>query len=324
MMALSEAEPLAAEATQPGRLAGLVASMRPRQWIKNLACIAGLIFSGHLFDLAAVRAAAWAFAGFCLASSSVYLVNDVCDRRADAANPKKRSRPIASGLIPVAWALAAAAVLAAAALGSSLLLTPGCRAVLATYLAMGLAYSIRLKHTVLLDVMIIAVGFVLRVLYGTLAVGVTATPWIVLCMFFLALFLGFAKRRSELIRFEVGDPGHRPVLVKYRTGLLDQLLAMTATMAITCYALYTVMGRPDRPGHETLVLTVPVVVYGIYRYLLIVLVFDVGDAPEKDVIDDLPLIVAVLVWIALCILIIYLRIDFIHLIGPVPRPGARP
>jgi 4-hydroxybenzoate polyprenyltransferase len=322
MTTLPEAEPLQAERMRTGRIGGLVASMRPRQWIKNLACFAGLIFSGHLFDAGPLGRAAWAFIGFCLASSSVYLVNDVFDRRSDAANPKKRSRPIASGRVPVAWALAASAALAAAALESSLRLTPGCTAVLATYVVMGLAYSARLKHTVLLDVMIIAIGFVLRILYGAFAVGVPPTPWIVLCMFFLALFLGFAKRRSELARLVPGGPGHRPVLIKYRTGLLDLLLAMTATMAITCYALYTVIGRPDRPGHETLVLTVPVVVYGIYRYLLIVLVFDVGDAPEKDVVDDLPLIVAVVVWIALCVLILYLNINFIHLIGPpLPRPS---
>jgi 4-hydroxybenzoate polyprenyltransferase len=309
----------------PAGLAGLVASMRPRQWVKNLACFAGAIFSGRLFEPAAAGRAAWAFAGFCLASSAVYLINDVCDRRADAANPKKRSRPIASGRVPVARALAASALLAAAALGSSLLLTPGCVAVLATYLAMSLAYSVRLKHTVLLDVMIIAVGFVLRVLYGTFAVGVTATPWIVLCMFFLALFLGFAKRRSELVRLEVGGPRHRPVLVKYRTGLLDHLLTMTATLAIACYALYTVIGRPDKPGHETLVVTVPVVAYGVCRYLLIVLVFDVGEAPERDVVDDLPLMAAVAVWVALCVLILYLDINFIHLIGPaVPGGGSGP
>jgi 4-hydroxybenzoate polyprenyltransferase len=318
MMTLPEAEPLDAEAVRAGRIGGLVASMRPRQWIKNLACFAGLIFSGHLFDAGAIRAAAWAFAGFCLASSSVYLVNDVCDRRSDAANPKKRSRPIASGRVPIAWALAASAALAAAALGSSLFLTTGCLAVLATYLVMGLAYSVRLKHTVLLDVMVIAVGFVLRILYGAFAVSVPPTPWIVLCMFFLALFLGFAKRRSELVRSEGGDPGHRPVLVKYRTGLLDLLLAMTATMSITCYALYTVIGRPD---HGTLVVTVPLVVYGVYRYLLIVLVFDVGDTPEKDLIDDLPLIAAVIAWVVLCVLILYLDINFIHPVDPGHPPA---
>jgi 4-hydroxybenzoate polyprenyltransferase len=315
MMPTAEAEPLDAGAARGGRLGGLVASMRPRQWIKNLACFAGLVFSGHLFDAAAVGAAAWAFAGFCLASSSVYLVNDVFDRRADAANPKKRARPIASGRVPVGLALAASAALAAVAVASALPLTPGCLAVLVTYLLISLAYSARLKHTVLLDVVIIAVGFVLRILYGAFAVAVPPTPWIVLCMFFLALFLGFAKRRSELVRSEEGAVGRRPVLVKYRTGLLDQLLAMTATMAITCYALYTVIGRP---GHGTLVVTVPLVVYGIYRYLLIVLVFDVGDAPEKDLLNDLPLMAAALAWIVLCVVIIYFDINFIHLIGPAP------
>jgi 4-hydroxybenzoate polyprenyltransferase len=317
MTTLREAGRLDAEAGPRNRAAGLVASMRPRQWIKNLACFAGLIFSGHLFDLAALGRAAWAFLGFCLASSSIYLVNDVCDRRSDAANPKKRSRPIASGRVPIAWALAASAALAACALGSALLLTAGCLAVLATYLVMGLAYSVRLKHTVLLDVMIIAVGFVLRILDGAFAVAVPPTPWIVLCMFFLALFLGFAKRRSELVRSEGGDSGHRPVLVKYRTGLLDLLLAMTATMAITCYALYTVIGRPD---HGTLVLTVPLVVYGVYRYLLIVLVFDAGDTPERDVFDDLPLMAAVIAWVALCVLILYLNINFIHPVVLTPPP----
>jgi 4-hydroxybenzoate polyprenyltransferase len=322
MTASSKADRLGVGTTRSRRLVGLLASARPRQWIKNLACFAGLIFSGHLFDPSAFWAAVWAFVGFCLASSSVYLVNDVLDRRSDAVNPRKRSRPIASGRVPVAWALVTSVVLASAALASSLALTRGCRAVLATYLVMGLAYSARLKHTVLVDVMIIAIGFVLRILYGTFAVAVPATPWIVLCMFFLALFLGFAKRRSELVRLDAGAPGHRPVLIKYTRPLLDLLLAMTATMAITCYALYTVIGRLDLPGHETLVVTVPAVVYGIYRYLLLVLVFDLGGAPERDVVEDLPLVVAVLAWVALCVLVIYLKLDFIHLIGPaLPRPG---
>lgn len=296
---------------------GLVVAARPRQWIKNLACLAGLVFSERLFDAAAIGAAAWAVAGFCLASSAVYLFNDVLDRRSDAANPKKRSRPIASGLVPVGWALAASAALAAAAVGSSLRLTSGCRAVLASYLAMSLAYSVRLKHTVLVDVMVIAIGFVLRILYGVFAVGAPPSPWIVLCMFFLALFLGFAKRRSELVRVEDDGSARRPVLDKYRTGLLDLLLAMTATMAITCYALYTVIGRP---GNETLVVTVPLVVYGVYRYLLLVLVYDVGEAPEKDLFVDIPLIAAASGWVLLCVVVIYGKINFIHLIGPVP-PG---
>src|SRR6266849_3912464 len=135
-MSLTESEPSTARVSPARRVVGLIAAARPRQWVKNLACFAGLIFSGHLFDASAIGAACWAFLGFCLASSSVYLVNDVCDRRSDAANPKKRARPIASGLVPVSWAIATAVVLAVAAVGSSLALSVGCRAVLGTYLVL--------------------------------------------------------------------------------------------------------------------------------------------------------------------------------------------
>jgi 4-hydroxybenzoate polyprenyltransferase len=300
------------------RLAGLIVSTRPRQWVKNVACFAGLVFSGRLFDASAIGGSATAFAGFCLASSSVYLINDVCDRRSDAANPKKRSRPIAAGLVPVGWAIAAAVVLAMAAMGSTLVLPPACRGLLAVYLAMGVAYSVRLKHSVLIDVMIIALGFVLRILHGVYAVGVPPSAWIVLCMFFLALFLGFAKRRSELNQLVVAGELRRPVLRKYRTDLLDQLLVMTATMAITCYSLYTVTGRP---GNETLVVTVPLVVYGVYRYLLLVMIFDVGDAPDKDLLEDPLLIVTGLLWVGLCVAIIYFNVNFIHFHQAVPVPG---
>jgi 4-hydroxybenzoate polyprenyltransferase len=308
-MSLTESEPSTARVSPARRVAGLVAAARPRQWVKNLACFAGLIFSGHLFDADAIGAAFWAFPGFCLASSSVYLINDVCDRRSDAANPKKRSRPIAAGIVPVSWAIAGAVVLAALAVGSSLALSPGCRAVLTAYLLMGYAYSIRLKHTVLVDVLIIALGFVLRIIYGVFAVGVAPTPWILLCMFFLALFLGFAKRRSELNQFNGSDSTRRPVLDKYRTVLLDLLLAMTATMAILSYALYTLIGRP---GNETLVVTVPLVVYGICRYLLLVVVFDVGDAPDENLLSDRMLLVSVGLWVVLCVAILYFHVNFIQ------------
>jgi 4-hydroxybenzoate polyprenyltransferase len=319
-MSLTESEPSTARITRARRVVGLIVTARPRQWVKNLACFAGLIFSGHLFDAEAIGAAFWAFLGFCLASSSVYFVNDVCDRRSDAANPKKRSRPIAAGIVPVSWAIAAAVVLAAAAVGSSLALSPGCRAVLAMYLAMSYAYSIRLKHTVLVDVLIIALGFVLRIVYGVFAVGAAPTPWILLCMFFLALFLGFAKRRSELNQFNATSSTRRPVLDKYRTVLLDLLMAMTATMAILSYALYTLLGRP---GNETLVVTVPLVVYGVCRYLLLVVVFDIGDAPDESLLADRMLIVSVVLWVVLCVAILYFHLNFIQFqtFPPTAAPG---
>jgi 4-hydroxybenzoate polyprenyltransferase len=182
---------------------------------------------------------------------------------------------------------------------------------------MGVAYSVRLKHSVLIDVMILALGFVLRILHGVYAVRVAPSAWIVLCMFFLALFLGFAKRRSELNQLEVAGELRRPVLRKYRTDLLDQLLVMTATMTITCYSLYTVTGRP---GSETLVVTVPLVVFGVCRYLLLVMIFDVGEAPDKDLLDDLLLIVNGLLWVVLCVAIIYFNVNFIHFHQVVPAP----
>ena len=287
------------------RLAALVRATRPPQWIKNLACFAGLVFSKQLFRPRAGAEAALAFAGFCLASSAVYLVNDVIDRPLDRANPAKRDRPIASGVVPVGWALAAAAVLATAALGVSLLLPWLCAVILAIYLVMNAAYSARLKHAVLLDVGVIAFGFVLRVLHGVYAVEATPTSWVVLCTFFLALFLGFAKRRGEMHGMGAIEPHRRPVLAEYRVGYLDVLLAMTATMAILCYALYTVTGYQD---NATLVVTVPLVTFGVTRYMLLVMVRGAGEAPEKLLVTDRGLLVAAILWAVLCVAIIYSRV----------------
>lgn len=287
------------------RLAGLVKAARPQQWVKNIACFAGLIFSGRLFLAASVARSVVAFAGFCMAASAVYLLNDVCDRELDRLNPSKRRRPIASGVVPVAWALAAAAALTAGALAAGLALSPLCAAITAVYLASNVAYSIRLKHAVLLDVSLIAFGFVLRVLHGVYAVEVKPTAWIVLCMFFLALFLGFAKRRGEIYRVGDEEPFRRPVLAKYRTGFLDTLLAMTATMAILCYALYTVTGRQ---GNATMVVTVPLVTYGVTRYMLLVMVHGEGEAPEKLLVSDRLLVGTAALWVALCVLILYTNV----------------
>jgi 4-hydroxybenzoate polyprenyltransferase len=289
------------------RLIGLAMATRPKQWIKNFACFAGLVFSGLLFHERPIVRALLSFAGFCLAASSVYLLNDVCDRDLDRANPSKRRRPVASGLVPAHWALAASAALMLAALASGWWLSPLCAALMATYLVTNVAYSVRLKHAVLLDVGVIAFGFVLRVLYGVYAVEVKPTSWIVLCMFFLALFLGFAKRRGEMGRMESDEePFRRPVLAKYRTPFLDMQLGMTATMAILCYALYTVTGHP---GNASLVVTVPLVTYGVLRYMLLVMVHGEGDAPEKLLVSDRVLLGTGTLWIALCVAILYTNVN---------------
>ncbi len=287
-------------------LVGLAQAARPYQWIKNLACFAGLVFSGRLFERGVFLQSILAFAAFCLASSAVYLLNDVVDRDLDRKNPSKRHRPVASGQVPVAWALAASALLAGGGLGICCWLAPICSVLLGLYLALNLAYSLRLKHTVLLDVVIIAFGFVLRVLLGVYAVEVTPTSWIVLCMFFLALFLGFAKRRGEMHILGEDQPLRRPVLSRYRIGYLDLLLGMTATLAILCYALYTVTGHR---GNASLVVTVPLVTYGVARYMLLVTVDGEGEAPEKLLVTDRLLLGTGALWVVCCVLIIYTKIE---------------
>ena len=294
------AESRAVSASRQAR--GLALAARPGQWIKNFACFAGLIFSGHLFQFKAVGQALLAFAGFSLAASAVYLFNDVIDRPLDRLNPTKRQRPIASGLVPASWALGMSLVLALGSFATSAALPWLCPALLAVYLVTNVAYSIRLKHAVLLDVAVIAFGFVLRVLHGVYAVEVKPTSWIVLCMFFLALFLGFAKRRGEMHLMGDDEPFRRPVLAEYSLGYLDLLLAMTATMSILCYALYTVTGHQ---GNATLVVTVPLVTYGVTRYLLLVLVRGQGEAPEKLLVKDRMLVATGIAWVALCVLILY-------------------
>ena len=296
-------------ATPASRAAGLVRAARPHQWVKNLACFAGVMFSGRLTQWDAVTQAALAFVSFCLASSAVYLLNDVLDRNADARSPAKRMRPIASGLVPVSLAIGCGVVLLAGAVLAVAPLARICHYLLGLYLLANVLYSGWLKHAVLIDVLIIAIGFVLRVLHGVYAVEVLPTPWIVLCMFFLALFLGFGKRRGELGQYDESEGAHdglahpqRPVLRRYRTEILDLLLAMTATMAIICYALYTVTGQRE---DASLVISVPLVVYGVFRYLLLVVLRDAGSTPEKDLLGDRPLLLTVALWVATCVAVIY-------------------
>ena len=288
------------------RLIGLIRACRPAQWVKNFACLAGLIFSGKLFDRIALIQALLAFTGYCLAASAVYLLNDVVDLPLDRNNPTKRKRPIASGAVPIPWALSMAVFLMLLAVGSSFALNRICVAILFVYMAMNVAYTLRLKHTVLLDVGVIAFGFVLRVLYGVYAVEVKPTSWIVLCMFFLALFLGFSKRRGEMSEMGADEPTRRPVLAKYNTGFLDMILVMTATMSILCYALYTVTGYQ---GNATLVVTVPLVTYGIIRYMLLVMVHGAGIAPDRLLVTDPVLLGTGALWVVLCVLIIYSKIQ---------------
>ena len=238
---------------------------------------------------------------FCLASSAVYIFNDIIDREKDRLNPRTAMRPIASGALPVGAAAVAFCVLAVVSALSAFWLSLSCLMVVLTYGVMNVFYSIRLKHIVIADVMCIALGFVLRVVFGVYAVGVLPTPWIALCMFFLALFLGFAKRQAELARFSTDAAQVRPVLLKYDVNYLNMLLTMSATMAILCYALFTVTSNKN----PTLVVTVVPVVYCVNRYLLQVMLFGHGASPDKILLSDKRLWAGILGWLAAYVVITY-------------------
>jgi len=282
------------------RLADLVTLARPRQWTKNAAVFAAVVFAGRLGDARALGLAALTGLAFCLASSAAYAFNDVCDRADDRTHPSKSTRPVAAGRVGAGAALGAALVLAAGAL-SSLLPAPA-RAVLACFLALNLLYSLGLKRVAILDVMVIAFGFVLRVEAGIEAIAAPESAWIVLCMFFVALFLGCGKRRAELADLPAAAPGaRRPVLGAYSLGFLDALLALSATTAIVCYALYAVSVQ----ANETFLLTVLPVVFGITRYLMLVLVQARGQDPDDLVTRDPALVAAIVAWAALCVAVLY-------------------
>jgi len=288
----------------------IVRLMRPHQWIKNSFCLAGLVFSSQLTDPEAIATALETALCFCLASSTVYVFNDLVDRDRDRLHPTKRNRPIASGAVKPGQACALAVILAALTLIGSSQVHIGAFICVALYLLNNLLYSFLLKHQFLFDVLGIAVGFVLRLLGGTYAIGEQPTAWIVLCTLFLAFFLGFAKRRGELAALLESEEGlsRRPVLHHYSLDYLDQLLTNAGTMTIVCYAMFTASGDKNR----TLVLTLPVVYYAIMRYTQRILVHGKGEEPEKLLIKDPHMIVSSILW-----LVLYLAIERsgIHLIN---------
>jgi 4-hydroxybenzoate polyprenyltransferase len=274
----------------PERRSGLraaVAAMRPRQWSKNLLLFAGLLFAAKLGDGVRWLEAATAFSAYCAASSAAYLVNDVRDAEHDRAHPLKRSRPVARGELSSRTALLLAAALSALAFALVAPLGLVSVSFLAAFLAFQGAYSLALKHVVLLDVFAIAALFVLRSAAGAEAVDVRISPWLLLVTALLALFLGLAKRRSELVL-----PGSsRPVLGGYSLPLVDQLIAVTVASTIAAYAIYTFTAHSP-----ALMATIPFVVFGLFRYLLLVHRDDLGEEPENVLLTDRPLVAAVVLW----------------------------
>jgi 4-hydroxybenzoate polyprenyltransferase len=269
----------------------LVVSLRPRQWQKNLFVFAGIIFGARAGDPVRWAEAIACFGAFCAASSAAYLLNDVRDAPFDRLHPVKRARPIARGEISTSLALATAGVLALAALGIGIALNLLTLGLIAAFLALQLAYSLRLKYVVLLDVLVIAGLFVLRAVAGAAAVDLPISDWLVLCTALLALFLGFAKRRGELVLNGHQKTKTRAVLDSYSLELVDQLLTIVAASTIVAYGLYAL----ENPA-SAMPLTMPFVLFGVFRYLLLIHRDDLGEEPERVLLRDRQLLGAVVLW----------------------------
>lgn len=287
-------------------VANLLVSLRPDQWTKNLIVFAALIFAVRLFDPAALALATAAFLIFCALSGAVYLINDVSDREADWQHPLKRMRPIASGALAPSTALAWATVLAAAGLAAAFALRLSFGIAAASYVALVILYSRALKHVVIVDVMAIAIGFVLRAVAGGLVIGVPISDWLLVCTILGALFLGLAKRRHELTLLADGATGHRRILEEYDPYLLDQMIAVVAASTLVAYIIYCASPETsEKFGTQWLVLTTPFPIYGIFRYLYLVHRKHGGGSPSDVLLRDRPLLGCVALWGLAVVLIIY-------------------
>lgn len=283
-------------------------ALRPRQWVKNLFVVAPVLFSRNLFDADAVRRAAFAFALFCLVSSASYLVNDIRDLESDRRHPLKRARPLASATLGVSTALVAALLLMLAGLGGASLLGGAFASALAAYVAVSLAYTFALKNLVILDVFAIAAGFVLRAVAGALAIRVEMSSWLLVCTTLLALFLGFGKRRYELLLLKEDAGHHRQVLDEYNPHFLDMMIGIVTAATVTSYTLYTISEETSqRFRTRWLLLTLPFVLYGIFRYLYLIYHKQRGGDPTETALTDGATIVNLLLWTASVVAILYWR-----------------
>jgi 4-hydroxybenzoate polyprenyltransferase len=283
----------------------LLKTMRPKQWTKNVVVFAPLIFDEKLFQPPLLARTTVAFALFCLISSTVYIINDLADIEKDRLHPKKRQRPLASGVLSPATAVAAAIVFILISIPIALWLDGGFSLILFSYLLLNVAYSFYLKHVVIIDVLVIAAGFVLRVAGGVAVVGVERfSPWLYLVITLGALFLGFGKRRHELLLLEDGADAHRAILAEYTLPFLDQLIALVTSTMVIAYSLYT-FSAPNLPANHAMMLTIPFVLYGLFRYLYLIHVKKEGGAPDELLMSDKPLLATGVLWVVTVILVLY-------------------
>ena len=288
-------------------LSAYVRLMRPHQWVKNGFVLVGLIFGHGFASQVLVAKAGVLFAAFCMVSSGVYVMNDVLDRKADLAHPKKRHRPVARGAVPAGGALFFALGLAAIGLALASWVSPVALGLAACYVVLNLGYSAGLKHVAILDVFLIASGFMLRILAGTLGLDIAPSHWLLLCGLMVTVFLGFAKRRAELFALSAQDGGsmQRRVLDDYSPKLLDQMIAISAAGSLIAYALYTVDAKTIAiQGTDKLVYTLPFVLYGLFRYLHLLYRGGGGADPAAELLGDLHLLTASAGWLALVLWLI--------------------
>ncbi|MEI7834493.1 MAG: decaprenyl-phosphate phosphoribosyltransferase [bacterium] len=282
---------------QRARLRDWIMALRPRQWIKNLVVLAALLFTGFNHPAGMLLAMAVAVAVTCVISSLGYLINDLLDIEKDRQHPVKKHRPIASGRLQPHVVVIYAVVLAVIGLGGAYLISTKFLLVALAYMVITITYSTMWKHQVILDLICIAAGFVLRAYAGTVVLGVTLSPWMFVCVLLLALLLGLGKRRHELCLLKDGAKSHRPVLDDYNRAFIDQALAMMSSASVVTYAIYAI-NSPAAHDHPMLVLTVPVVIYGVLRYLYLIFYCDKGGQPEELFYTDKPLYLTVAIWTA--------------------------
>lgn len=291
--------------TQQGKVWDLLMLMRPWQWFKNIFVLAPLLFSHQFVHLSSCLKAALAFVSFCIVSSAIYTINDLCDAKEDRQHPTKKLRPIARRAVSSRTAITLSIIL----FGSSLVLA-WCAdfyvaMIVLLYAVTHVAYSFGLKRTAILDVMIIAAGFVLRILGGSAAISVVPSHWLVICTFMISLFLGFTKRRAELLGVGTKTPNSRTVLKDYSTTFLDQAISMVTGATIVCYTLYTVDTRTvELFGTRAMLVTVPSVVYGLLRYIYLIYHLEQGEDPSHTLTHDVPMIINLMIWIITSLLVV--------------------
>ena len=294
----------AATATSP--LRDVLQLLRPSQWSKNALLFGALLFSKHLFDAPEVLRVLAGFASFCLIASTAYVMNDLRDIERDRRHPQKRHRPLPSGRVSPGLALAIGVCVGVAGLGLAAALGMRFFGLVAFYLVWQVAYTFSMKEVVILDVMALAAGFVIRAVAGGVVIDVPISPWLVICTFLLALFMGFAKRRHEVILLDAGAADHRRSLREYSPYFLDQMIAVVTASTVVAYAIYTVSPEvQEKLGTQYLYVTIPFVLFGIFRYLYLVHQKEEGGNPTQIMMTDVPLIIDVVLWAVTAACVLY-------------------